>query len=174
MDEHVWTSPKNAIAIARAIADRLAALDPVNARAYCANAEAYTAALMSLDAQFTEFFGTVSNKTLIVGDRFPLRYFADAYGLTYYAAFPGCSTETEPSAATIAFLMDKVTTEKVSTVFYIEFSNHLVADGIAEHTGAKTALIHSCHNVSRAELESGATYLSLMNANLETLKGAMK
>ncbi len=172
-DEHVWTAPKNADLIQKAIARELAVLDPANAAAYEANSAAYAEALTALDQAFIDFFAGVSNRTLIVGDRFPLRYFADAYGLTYYAAFPGCSTETEPSAYTIAFLTDKVRDGNVSTVFYIEFSNHLVADSIAEQTGAKTALFHSCHNVSKAELDAGVSYLSLMEGNLETLKGAM-
>lgn len=173
-DEHVWTSPKNAILIEHAIAKELEALDPSNASAYQANSDAYTGQLQALDQSFADFFKGVTNKTLIVGDRFPLRYFADEFALTCYAAFPGCSTETEPSAATISFLIDKVKEAGVSTVFYIEFSNHQVADSIAEQTGAKTALFHSCHNVSREELDAGATYLSIMTQNLTTLKGAMK
>lgn len=173
-DEHVWTSPANAVKIEQAIAKALQTLDTANASAYQANSDAYTQQLEALDQGFRDFFAGVTNKTLIVGDRFPLRYFADEYDLTYYAAFPGCSTETEPSAATIAFLIDKVRTEGVSTVFYIEFSNHLVADSIAEETGSATALYHSCHNVSQADLDAGATYLSLMASNLETLKGAMR
>ena len=173
-DEHVWTSPVNAIKIEQAIAKALQTLDPANASAYQSNSDAYIQQLETLDQGFRDFFAGVHVKTLILGDRFPLRYFADEYGLTYYAAFPGCSTETEPSAATIAFLIDKVRTEGVSTVFYIEFSNHLVADSIAEETGVKTALIHSCHNVSQADLDAGATYLTLMASNLETLKGAMQ
>jgi zinc transport system substrate-binding protein len=173
-DEHVWTSPKNAILIEQAIAKELESLDPANAEAYQANSDAYTQALQALDQAYADFFAGVSNKTMIVGDRFPLRYFADEFGLTYYAAFPGCSNETEPSAATISFLIDKVKSTGASTVFYIEFSNHLVADSIAEQTGAKTAMFHSCHNVSQEDLDAGATYLSLMTGNLETLKGAMK
>ena len=173
-DEHVWTSPKNAILIEQAVAKELSALDPANAASYQANSGAYTQKLTALDSAYADFFAGVTNKTLIVGDRFPLRYFADEFGLTYYAAFPGCSNEAEPSAATIAFLIDKVKSTGVSTVFYIEFSNHLVADSIAEQTGAKTALFHSCHNVSQQDLDAGATYLSIMTQNLETLKGAMK
>lgn len=173
-DEHVWTSPKNAILIEQAIAKQLETLDPSNASAYRVNSDAYTEQLQALDQNFAEFFKGVANKALIVGDRFPLRYFADEFGLTYYAAFPGCSTETEPSAATISFLIDKVMETGVSTVFYIEFTNHQVADSIAEQTGVKTALLHSCHNVARADLDAGATYLSIMAQNLETLKGAMK
>jgi zinc transport system substrate-binding protein len=173
-DEHVWTAPKNAILIEQAIAKQLEILDPSNASAYQANSDAYTKQLEALDQNFADYFNGVTNKTLIVGDRFPLRYFADEFGLTCYAAFPGCSTETEPSAATISFLIDKVKATGVSTVFYIEFSNHQVADSIAEQTGAKTALFHSCHNVSREDLDAGATYLSIMSQDLETLKGAMK
>ena len=108
------------------------------------------------------------------GDRFPLREFAAAYDLEYYAAFPGCGTQTEPSAATIAFLTEKVRREQIPVVWYIEFSNHLVADSIAEAAGTETAMFHTCHNVSPQELEDGATYLSLMKGNLETLRKYMK
>ena len=110
---------------------------------------------------------------MVFGDRFPLRYFAEAYGLDYYAAFPGCGTQTEPSAATVAFLTEKVRGEDLPAVWYIEFSNHLVADSIAEAAGTNTALFHTCHNVSQADLDAGATYLSLMEGNLETLRAVM-
>lgn len=173
-DEHVWTSPKNAIKITQAIGESLSKMDGENKEFYEKNTINYVKQLNQLDADFTNFFKTVQNKTIIFGDRYPLRYFSDTYGLTYYAAFPGCSTETEPSAATIAFLIDKVKKEKISTVFYIEFSNHRVADNIAEATGAKSAMFHTCHNVSKADLEQGATYLSLMQQNLTVLKEAMK
>lgn len=173
-DEHVWTSPKNAVLICQAIQKALMTIDPANEQTYQENGDRYVEALQALDDDFTRFFAGVSNKTLIFGDRFPLRYFAEAYGLTYYAAFPGCSSETEPSAATIAFLIDKVKSEGISHVFYIEFSNHLVADSIAEAAKVQTARFHSCHNVSSEEQKAGATYLSLMRQNLETLKGAMK
>lgn len=173
MDEHVWTSPRNAAAITSAIGERLSALDPANQAAYAAGAAAYAAQLEALDLAFRDFFSEVGNPVMIFGDRFPLRYFAEAYDLDYYAAFPGCSTQTEPSAATIAFLTGKVKEEGIGTVYYIEFSNHLVADGIAEAAGADTALFHTCHNVSRQELDGGATYLSLMEGNLETLRRTM-
>lgn len=173
-DEHVWTSPVNAAAITTAIGERMAELDPEHGADYRANAADYAGKLMELDKKFRDFFKTVSNKTMVFGDRFPLRYFADEYGLDCYAAFPGCSTQTEPSAATVAFLTRKVEQEKLGTVYYIEFSNHLVADSIAEAAGAQTALFHSCHNVSRAEMDAGATYLSIMEGNLETLKATMR
>ena len=172
-DEHVWTSPKNAAAITRAIGARLQELDGANAQDYAAGAEDYAGQLEVLDQEFGTFFDGVTDKTMVFGDRFPLRYFAQEYGIRYYAAFPGCSTQTEPSAATVAFLTDKVREEGISTVWYIEFSNHLVADSIAEAAGADTALFHTCHNISAEDLESGATYISLMEGNLERLRQHM-
>lgn len=172
-DEHVWTAPRNAAQITRAIGAEMEALDPDNAALYAANTEDYAAQIDGLDQEFTDFFAGVSDRTMVFGDRFPLRYFADEFDIEYYAAFPGCSTQTEPSAATIAFLTDKVRQEGLSTVWYIEFSNHLVADSVAEAAGAETAMFHSCHNVSADDLEAGATYVSLMEGNLESLRQHM-
>ena len=169
-DEHVWTSPKNAALITRAVGDKLAELDPANADTYAANSADYAAQIEDLDREFADFFAGVEDRTMVFGDRFPLRYFAEEFNIDYYAAFPGCSTQTEPSAATIAFLTDKVREEHIPTVWYIEFSNHLVADSIAESAGVKTAMFHTCHNVSTDDLAAGATYVSLMEQNLETLR----
>ena len=166
LDEHVWTDPANAAAITRTIGERLSALDEVHGDTYRSAAEDYAEKLEGLDRQFTEFFAE-DRGPMVFGDRFPLRYFAAAYGVEYYAAFPGCGTQTEPSAATVAFLTEKVRREQLSVVWYIEFSNHLVADSIAEAAGAETAMFHTCHNVSRQELEDGATYVSLMEGNLK-------
>lgn len=170
MDEHVWTSPANAADITCAIGEKLAELDVSGAETYRENARAYEAELEELDSRFEAFFDAQPSRTIVFGDRFPLLYFAERYGLDYYAAFPGCGTQTEPSAATIAFLTEKVQAEQISTIWYIEFSNHLVADCIAEATGTRTAMFHTCHNVTKAEMEAGATYLTLMENNLETLR----
>lgn len=170
MDEHVWTSPKNAAAITRAVGERLAELDAAHAEEYLANAEQYAGEIDALDAAFEAFFAERGDRTIVFGDRFPLLYFADAYDLDYYAAFSACGTQTEPSAATVAFLTEKVRDEEIPTVWYIEFSNHLVADSIAEATDTQTAMFHTCHNVSKADLEAGATYLSLMQNNLKSLQ----
>ena len=169
-DEHVWTSPKNAAAITRSVGAELAELDPAHGESYIAAAESYAGEIEQVDADLTAYFEGLADRTIVFGDRFPLRYFAEQYELDYYAAFPGCSTQTEPSAATIAFLVDKVEREEIPTVWYIEFSNHLVADSIAEATDTKTAMFHTCHNVSKAEMDSGVTYVSLMERNLETLR----
>ena len=173
LDEHVWTDPANAAAITRTIGERLSALDEVHGDTYRSAAEDYADKLEGLDREFTEFFAE-DRGPMVFGDRFPLRYFAAAYGVEYYAAFPGCGTQTEPSAATVAFLTEKVRREQLPVVWYIEFSNHLVADSIAEAAGAETALFHTCHNVSRRELENGATYVSLMEGNLKTLRMHME
>ena len=173
MDEHVWTDPENAAAVTRTVGEQLAALDPANAEAYLANAEGYAAELEALDRDFAAFFEGLPRRNIVFGDRFPLLYVAEAYGLDYYAAFPGCGGQTEPSAATVAFLTKKVQEEGLPTVWYIEFSNHLVADSIAEAAGVETAQFHTCHNVSKADLEAGATYLSLMRGNLEALRAHM-
>ena len=173
MDEHVWTAPRNAAAVTRIIGQRLALLDRSNGEAYAAGAEAYALELEELDRDFAAFFDTLPDRTIVFGDRFPLLYFAEAYDLDYYAAFPGCGAQTEPSAATVAFLTRKVREERLPAVWYIEFSNHLVADSIAEAAGVETAQFHTCHNVSRADLEAGATCLSLMRANLEALREHM-
>lgn len=172
-DEHVWTSPKNAQLIVAALAETLQEKDAANADAYRANADAYTQKLQALDAQFQQVVDGAARHTIVFGDRFPFRYLADAYGLDYYAAFPGCSTETEPSAGTIAFLIDKVKAESIPAVFHIELSNEKMADTICEDTGAQKLLLHSCHNVSREDMDAGVTYLSLMEQNVLALKEAL-
>lgn len=173
-DEHVWTSPINAIQITKAISDVLCLLDEGNAVAYRESTSAYVEKLEELDNSFREIVQNASRDTLIFGDRFPFRYFADEYGLDYYAAFPGCSTETEASAKTVAFLIDKVNDEGIPVVFHIEFSNGKMADTICESTGAKKLLFHACHNISKSDFEGGATYLELMTRNAENLKEALK
>jgi zinc transport system substrate-binding protein len=172
-DEHVWTAPANALLITEAIARDLKALDPTNASAYQANATTYRAALEDLDARFANIVVQGSRHALVFGDRFPFRYFADAYGLTCYAAFPGCSTATEPNAQTIAALIDIVRTESIPVVFYRELSNHKLADTIARETGARALELHSCHNISKQDFEAGETYLSLMERNAANLKEAL-
>mgnify|MGYP000991511074 CR=1 FL=1 len=172
-DEHVWTAPVNAIAIVKAMTAELIAIDSENAKAYQANSDAYVLQLEALDASFRDVVNAASRKTVVFADRFPARYFVEEFGLKYYAAFPGCSAETEPSAATVASLIDHVRAENIPVVFYIEMSNQQMADTVAEATGAKPMLFHTCHNVTKAEFESGATYLSLMEHNVLALKAAL-
>jgi zinc transport system substrate-binding protein len=173
-DEHVWTSPGNAKRIVEKIAGELAEIDRANAGEFRKNAGEYLAKLDALDAAFRNAVSQGSRKVFVFGDRFPLRYFADAYGLAYFAAFPGCSTETEASAATVAFLINKVRNEKIPVVFHIELSNEKIADTICEATGASKRLFHAAHNVTRREFEGGSTYLEIMTKNVETLREALR
>ena len=173
VDEHVWTAPANAIVITEKIAAHLTEKDAAHADDYQKNSAAYIAELKKLDEDFREIVANSARKTMVFGDRFPFRYFADAYGLDYYAAFTGCSTETEASAATVAFLVEKVKEENIPVVFTMEFSNGKIADSIVDATGAKKAMLHSCHTISADELAQGETYLSIMQKNAETLKDAL-
>ncbi|MDR3303568.1 MAG: metal ABC transporter substrate-binding protein [Treponema sp.] len=173
-DEHVWTAPRNAALIVQKLRDALCAVDAGNADAYRANAAAYLAKLDALDAAFREAVAGGSRHTIVFGDRFPFRYLADAYSLSYFAAFPGCSTETEASAATLRFLIDKVRAERIPVIFHIELSNERMADMISEETGAKKLLLHAGHNVSKRELEQGRSYLDIMNQNVLNLKEALR
>jgi len=172
-DEHVWTSPVNAVKISEAICQALCTIDPEGAEYYAENYVLYSEKLMELDAKFRKVTDSAEHKLMIFADRFPVRYFTEEYGLEYYAAFPGCAEDTEPSARTVAFLIDKVREEGIGAVYFIEFSNEKMADVIVEDTGCKKLLFHSCHNVSAHELEAGVSYLSLMEQNLESLKEGM-
>ena len=172
-DEHVWTSPVKAAEITEAIAQKMAELDPANADDYLANAQDYEAKILDLDAQFRQIAENAERKVLVFGDRFPIRYFAEEYGLDYFAAFPGCSSESEPSASTLAFLIDKVREEEIPVVFSIEFSNGNIARAICESTGAVQRTYNSCHNVTKEQMENGATYVSLMSENLEAVREAL-
>lgn len=173
LDEHVWTSPVNAIAISKKMAEVFSEKDEKNSQAYEENLASYVKELEELDRQFTEVVATASRKTLVFGDRFPLRYFADAYGLDYYAAFTGCSTDTEASAATIAFLTDKVKEEEIPVVFAIELSNGNIARSIAEATKTDVKTFYACHTLSRDDYEAGLTYVDFMKRNVEVLKEAL-
>lgn len=172
-DEHVWTSPGNAKLIVQKISTALCAADAENAASYRQNTEAYLKELDALDTSFRNIIDNAVRKIIVFGDRFPFRYFADAYGLEYYAAFPGCASETEPSAKTVAFLINKITEEDIPVIFHIELSNKQMAETISEATGAKVMLLHSCHNISLDDFQNGFTYLDLMQLNTEVLKEAL-
>lgn len=173
MDEHVWTSPKNAMRIVEDLSAALCEIAPENADAYGAALAGYLGELEALDAAFEETVAQGKRDLIVFGDRFPFRYFAHDYHLRYDAAFPGCSEDSEPSVRTVISLVETVRAEQVPVIFYIEFSSRKTADILAEETGAKELLFHSCHNVSSEELEAGATYLTLMWNNVSALKEAL-
>jgi len=168
-DEHIWTSPKTAIEMVEKITEVFSEKDTLNKDFYKKRSAEYIANLNALDSAFAAIVQSSPRKTIIFGDRFPFERFAEEYGLEYHAAFPGCSHETEPNAAMVAFLIDKVKTEKIPVVFHIENSNESIANTIAEATGAKKMLMHSVHNVS----DTSESYLSLMKNNAEALREAL-
>ena len=169
-DEHIWTSPVNARLLAAAVCGALTQADPAGADYYAANLDAYQAELDRLDGAFRDAVTQGRRRLLVFGDRFPLLYFCKTYGLDYRAAFQGCSSDTEPSVKTLAYLIDKVNAEDIPAVYHLELSSQAVSKVICESTGAKPLLFHSCHNLSRADFEGGATYLSLMWKNVDALK----
>lgn len=172
-DEHVWTSPKNAIQIVQKLCDKLSKMDAKHASVYQSNTKKYIAKLKKLDEAFTKVIENGKRREIIVADRFPFRYFADAYNLKYYAAFPGCSTQTGASAETIAFLIDKVKQDKIPVVFHMELSSELMCNTICEETGAKKAQLNAVHNISKQDFDKGIGYLELMQHNVKVLKEAL-
>ena len=169
-DEHIWTSPVNAMKLVDVIGDTLAEADPAHADTYHQGAENYKKELEEIDSGFCEVSANRKRNMIVMGDKFPFRYLADEYQLDYRAAFSGCSSDTEPSAKTIAYLIDKVKEEQIPAVYYLELSSHRVAEIIGEETGAEPLLLHSCHNVTRAQFDAGITYAGLMRQNIENLR----
>ncbi len=174
IDEHLWTSPKNAMKMAEIICEELCRIDPEHKKAYQENLQKYLGELTALDQRFSEIVHNGTGKTMVFGDRFPFLYFAEEYHLSYLAPFKGCASQSEPSAAVLAELINRVKAEKIPVVFYLELSNQSIAKAISEATGAEMRLFHSCHNVSLQEWEKGETYLSLMNQNADRLEEALR
>lgn len=169
-DEHIWTSPKNAVVLCRAVCDAICRADAENAAFYRANCDDYCAQLEDLDARFAALCESAPRKLLIFADRFPMLYFCREYGLDYRAAFHGCSGDTEPSLATIKFLIDKVEDENIPVVYTIDFGTKKVAAVVSECTGAAIETLYSMQTVSRADFDAGETYLTLMERNFEALR----
>lgn len=169
-DEHIWTSPKNAVVLCRAVCDAICKADPANEDFYRANCENYCAQLEDLDARFADLCESAPRKLLVFADRFPMLYFCREYGLDYRAAFHGCSGDTEPSLATIKFLIDKVEDEDIPVVYTIDFGTKKVAAVVSECTGAAIETLYSMQTVSRADFDAGETYLTLMERNFEALR----
>lgn len=175
-DEHVWLSLKNAEAFCRAIADMLAELDPANQDIYMANASAYIDKLLTLDEAYQRVVDSAPRKTILFGDRFPFRYLADDYGLTYYAAFAGCSAETEASFETISFLAGKIDELQLPCVLTIEGAQHRIAETIVRNTAEqnqKILTMDSMQSITSGDTAAGVSYLSIMEKNLSILKEAL-
>ena len=176
-DEHVWLSLKNAKMLVRVISKALQELDPDNKDIYAANADAYVKKLSALDAEYQAAVDAASNKTILFGDRFPFRYLVDDYGLRYYAAFVGCSAETEAGFETISFLAKRVDEWKLPCVLTIEGAQHKIAETIVRNTTTKNQKVltmDSMQSTTTQDVKNGTTYLSVMEKNLSVLKEALR
>lgn len=172
-DEHIWTSPVNEIIMTEKICETLSKALPEEKENFQKNAESYISQLKELDNEFRTIVENAKINEIIFADKFPLQYFAKEYGLKYYAAFPGCGSDMEPSAKTIGFLVDKIKEDNIKAVFYLELSSHIVADAIETDTGAKPLQFNSCHNITQKQFDSGVTYVDLMKENVNNLKIAL-
>ena len=168
IDEHVWTSPKKAMEIVKKIAEVASEIDAEEKTKINDNAEKYVAEIAQVDKDLHQAIdGKISE--IVVADRFPFRYFADEFGLKYAAAFSGCSEQTEASAKTISFLINKVKQEKIKKIYKIELSNGKIAETVSRDTGAEVLELHSAHNVTADDFSKGVTYVDLMKRNLVAL-----
>ena len=176
-DEHVWLSLKNAKIFTKKIADVLSEVDKDNAKTYQANYESYAKKLDDLDKKYADAVASAKNKTLVFGDRFPFRYLVNDYGLDYYAAFVGCSAESEASFETVTFLAKKIDELGLSNVLTIEGKNHKIAKTVVDNTknkDQKVLTMDSMQSTTSKDVKDGATYLGIMEKNLEVLKEALK
>jgi len=173
----VWLSLKNTVIFCHAIAEAISSLDPVNANIYAANLTVYIEKLLALDAEYTAALENLTNRTLLFADRFPFRYLVDDYDLNYYAAFSGCSAETEASFSTIVFLAQKVDEHDLHTVMVTESGNRAIAETVISNAGAGNRQIlelDSMQAVTMSDIDSGVTFLSIMESNLLVLKAALQ
>ncbi len=175
-DEHIWTSPDNAIAMVNTLEKSMEEIDSSNSSKYKQNAEKYIEKIKSVDKQIQEIVDNKKRDRLVFGDKMPMQYFINYYKLQVSAAFSGCSTETEPSSKTIAYLVNKAKEEKTPVILYIELNNGKVANTIANEVGngCKAMQIQTLHNVSKTDFDNGETWVSLMERNLDVLKAALQ
>ena len=175
-DEHIWTSPSNAIKMVSSLEKAMEEIDTNNAEKYKKNAENYIAQIKDVDSKIQQIVDNKVRDRLIFADKMPMQYFMDYYDLQVSAAFSGCSTETEPSAKTIAYLLEKVKTEKIPVVLYIELNPGRVANTIVREAGngCEAMQIQTLHNVSLDDFNNGETWVSLMTRNIEVLKKALQ
>ena len=174
-DEHVWLSLRNAEIFVHSIADAVCSLDRTDEAAFMANEAAYIAKLKELDSRYAQTVGSAKRRTILFGDRFPFRYLVDDYGLEYFAAFSGCSAESEASFETIAFLAGKVSELALPVVFTIEKSDQKIARSIIANAGksAEVVALDSMQSVTSKDIEAGASYIEIMAKNLEALQKAL-
>lgn len=172
-DEHIWTNLEYASEMVDFLGEKIAKKDEANKDFYLENAKEYKNEILELKAKFEEMISSSKRDEIVSGSRFAMKNFTNEFGLHFTAAFDSCVDNTEPSAAVMAKITDKIRDEKIPVIFYEELTEPKIALAVSLETGAKMLLLHSCHNVSAKELESGATYLSLMKQNYDNLKEAL-
>jgi len=172
-DPHIWTSPKNAVLITVRILTALSEADPDNADYYQSNATAYLGQLYKLDDDIKACVDASDKNKLYFGGKFSFLYFTEHYGLEYMSLYDSCSESAEPGAKQLTEMVDEMKKNEADVIFYPELSDYKAARGIAERTGAKPLLLHSCHNLSKDDFDAGKTYLSIMYENLENIKEAL-
>ena len=173
-DEHIWASPENAKKMVKYLSEKFAELDDNNRAEYERNAESYIEKIADLQDKIKEIVDNKKRDRLVFGDKMPMQYFLNEYGLTASAAFNGCSSDAEPSVKTITYLVNKVKEENIPVVLYIELSTGKTAKSIANETGAKALQIQTLHNISKQDFEKGESYVTLMTRNLEVLREALQ
>lgn len=173
-DPHIWTNPIYAMTMVENIRDILIEADPKHKEEYEENAAAYLEKLQELDRAFREIVQNGSRNRIFFGGRFAMYYFAKEYGISYESAYDSCSSETEPSAKAVAHIVDEMREEHIPVIFYEELVDPKIARTISQETGSEMLLLHSCHNVTKNELESGISYLQLMWNNVENLKKGLE
>ena len=169
-DEHIWTSPKNAQLMLSAVYDAICKVDPSDKQTYTKNKDAYAKQLSDLDDAYRSAVDNAKNKTIVLADKFPFRYLAHEYGLEFSAAFAACSDESEPGVSTMIKLTKTIKENNIPAVYYLEFSSTKIADTLCDETEATKLMLHSCHNVSKQDIENNVSYVDLMKQNLENLK----
>lgn len=170
LDPHYWTSPKNAIQMAKTITNALVEKDPDNAEFYKENAENYIKQLEGVDKELHDVVDNAKIKKVVIADRFPFRYLFKDLGLEYRALFSGCSVESTASAGQIKKMVDYVKENKIPVVYHIEMGKGELAETVAKNSGAKVKLLHSIHTVTKEDFDKGITYIDLMKQNVEALK----
>lgn len=173
VDEHVWTSLENEMAIVDSLCGVISSIDPDNAETYRQRADDYISRIAGLRDEFRALADNSERRTIVVADRFPLLYFAREFGLDWFAAYPGCAAQSEPSARTVAAMIDYVNENSIPVILHMELANTMLSSAIAAETGARVLQFNSVHNVSRRDFERGVDYISLMEENLAVLEEAL-
>ena len=173
-DEHVWTGPRNSIKILKGLNKIISEEDSYNSSLYNTNTNNYINEFKEIDSEMWHIGDNLKRNILVFGDRFPFRYLVNEYNFNYYAAFPGCSSETEANSKTISNLINIVKENNVPVIIKVDYSNGKIANTIASETGAKVLTMYSGHNITEKEFNNGKTLIDIMKENIDVIKQALQ